>query len=120
MQVILESIASSSSQDKKKGLYRHVYTGHRATVEVTCFHSLAFGLYSSSLSSYGSSAGFEGRSSRGELLLPSELAQQLLRRRHRSSNDGGGEVFEDHEQDLSREHPRISSTTYYSPTALLV
>ena len=53
---------------------------------------------------------------RGELLLPSELAQ----RRHRSSNDGGGEVFEDHEQDLSREHPRISSTTYYSPTALLL
>ena len=112
MQVILESIASSSQdkKKKKKGLYRHVYTGHRATVEVVCT-AFTRSLSASSLSSYGTELASKEALPR-ELLLPSELAQQ---RRHRSSN-GGGEVFEDHEQDLSREHPRISSTTYYSPT----
>ena len=116
MQVILESIASSSQdKKKKKGLYRHVYTGHRATVEVVCT-AFTRSLSASSLSSYGTELASKEALPLRELLLPSELAQQ---RRHRSSN-GGGEVFEDHEQDLSREHPRISSTTYYSPTALLV
>ena len=113
MQVIHESIYvyGYEEEEEEGALQARIYGAHGHHYRRS---SSAFtrSLSASSLSSYGTELASKEALPLRELLLPSELAQQ---RRHRSSN-GGGEVFEDHEQDLSREHPRISSTTYYSPT----